>query len=161
MLVLLYLIHRCGNWLQCGWSCQVDSAICVHLGSSLIVECGCCSRGYATHSGTEEDSDQGNSDEIETSQPLPTRKGGGSTAMKKRVELDAQGQPFGAMKPVLCAYIKKFAKDLDPTTGWEGQPRHLRKRLFKRLYTGKVCSPHFLECTPRANLPCSFMNLNF
>jgi hypothetical protein len=105
-------------------------------GVSFIVECASCSRGYATHSGTEEDSDAENSDEIETSQPPPTRKGGGSTAMKKRVELDAQGQPFGAMKAVLSADIKKYAKALDPTTGWEGQPRHLRKRLFKRLYTG-------------------------
>ena len=42
---------------------------------------------------------------------------GGSTFMKKRVELDAQGQPFGAMKAVLCADIKKYAKGLDPTTG--------------------------------------------
>ena len=99
--------------------------------------CGCCSRGYGIHSGTEDDSDPENSDAMETSQPAPTRKGGGSTAMKKRVELDAQGQPFGAMKAVLSADIKKYAKDLDPTTGWEGQPRHERKRLFKRLYTGK------------------------
>ena len=112
-------------------------------GDSLIVECGCCSRGYATNSGTESDGDQENSDGIETSHPLPTRKGGGSTALKKRVELDVQGQPFGAMKAVLCADIKKYAKDLDPTTGWEGQPRHERKRLFKRLYTGKVCTSIF------------------
>ena len=60
--------------------------------------------------------------------------------MKKRVELDAQGQPFGSMKVVLCGDIKKYAKDLDPTTVWEGQPRHERKRLFKRLYSGKLCN---------------------
>lgn len=95
--------------------------------------CGCFSRGYATHSGTEDDSDA-----IETSQRPPTRKGVGSNAMKKCVEQDAQGQPFGAMKVVLCADIKKYAKGQDPTTGWEGQPRHERKRLFKRLYTDKV-----------------------
>lgn len=100
--------------------------------------CGCFSRGYATHSGTKDDSDHENSDAIETSQRPPTRKRGGSNAMKKRVELDAQGQPFGAMKAVLCTDIKKYAKGLDPTTGWEGQPRHERKRLFKRLYTGEV-----------------------
>lgn len=57
--------------------------------------------------------------------------------MKKHVELDAQGQPFGPMKAVLCSDIKKYAEDLDPTTGWEGQPRHERKRLFRHLYTGK------------------------
>ena len=105
------------------------------------------------HSGTEEDSDHENSDGIETSQPLSTRKGGGSTAMKKRVEQDAQGQPFGSMKAVLCSDIKKYAKDLDPTTGWEGQPRHERKRLFKCLYTGKLCT-FFLACMCRAKLSC-------
>jgi hypothetical protein len=96
---------------------------------SLIVECGCCSQGYATHSGTEEDSNQENNDEIETSQPLPTRKGGGSTAMKKRVELDAQGQHFGAMKVVLCGDIKKYAnvahlskRDVRNTKGTRGTP---------------------------------------
>ena len=60
--------------------------------------------------------------------------------MKKHVELDAEGQPFGAMKAVLSSDIKKYAKDLDPTTGWEGQPRHDRKRLFRRLYTSKHSS---------------------
>lgn len=65
--------------------------------------------------------------------------------MKKHVELDAQGQPFGSMKAVLCNDIKKYAKDLDPTTGWEGQPRHERKRLFKRLYTGNN-SHLFMPC---------------
>ena len=101
------------------------------------LDCGCCSRGYGTHSGSEESSDGDHSDGVQTSQPPPTSKRGGSTAMKKRVELDAQGQPFGSMKAVLCGDIKKYAKDLDPTTGWEGQPRHERKRLFKRLYSGK------------------------
>ena len=95
-----------------------------------------CSRGYATHTEAE-DTEGGNSDAVETSQQKPTRKGVGNTGVKKRVELDAQGQPFGAMKSVLCSDIKKYAKDLDPTTGWEGQPRHERKRLFRRLYTGK------------------------
>jgi len=104
------------------------------------VDCGWCSRGYATHSGTEDNSDRDHSDGTETSQPPPTWKGGGSTTMKKRVELDAQGQPFGSMKAVLCGDIKKYAKDLDPTTGWEGQPRHERKRLFRRLYSGKCCT---------------------
>jgi hypothetical protein len=65
--------------------------------------------------------------------------------MKKHVELDAQGQPFGSMKAILWSDIKKYAKDLDPTTGWEDQPQHERKRLFKRLYTGKVCN-FFLPC---------------
>lgn len=60
--------------------------------------------------------------------------------MKKRVELDAHGQHFGSMKAVFSSDIKKYAKDLDPTTGWEGQPWHERKQLFRRLYTGKRSS---------------------
>ena len=113
----------------------------------MIVECFCCSRGSATHSATEDTSetDQDHNDGIETSQPPPTRKARGSTPKLKRVELDAQGQPFGSMKAVLCADIKKYAKDLDPTTGWEGQPRHERKRLFRRLYSGKCCTL-YLAC---------------
>ena len=90
----------------------------------MIVECFCCSRGSATYLATEDTSEtnQDHNDGIETSQPPPTRKARGSTPKLKRVELDAQGQPFGSMKAVLCADIKKYAKDLDPTTGWEGQP---------------------------------------
>ena len=49
------------------------------------------------------------------------------------------------MKAVLCSDIKKYAKDPDPMTGWEGQPWHERKRLFSRLYTGKHCN-FFLRC---------------
>ena len=64
---------------------------------------------------------------------------------KKHVELDAQEQSFGSMKAVLCSDIKKYAKDPDPTTGWEGQPRHERKWLFRRLYTSKHCN-FFLCC---------------
>jgi len=109
-----------------------------------------CSRGYATHLDTE-DSEGRNSDALETSQRRQPRKGVGSTGMKKRVELDAQGQPFGSMKSVLCSDIKKYAKDLDPTTGWEGQPRHERKRLFRRLYTCKRTT-RFIPVYSRARL---------
>jgi hypothetical protein len=59
---------------------DVDALLVVACGAhrvELIGECGCCSRGYATHSGTDEDTEEDNSDAIETSQPLPTRKGGG------------------------------------------------------------------------------------
>jgi hypothetical protein len=54
--------------------------------------------------------------------------------MKKHVELDAQGQPFGSMKKVLCGDIKKYAKHLDSTTGWEDQPCFDQKRLLRCLY---------------------------
>ena len=96
------------------------------------------SRGYPTESGAE-DSEGSNDDAIQTSQAHPTR-GAARGGMKKHVELDAQGQPFGPMKEVLCNDIKKYAKDLDPTTGWEGQPRSDRKRLLQRLYAGEYIS---------------------
>ena len=95
-----------------------------------------CSRGYPTNSGTE-DSEGEDNDAFEASQLPRTRTGGGSTGMKKHVELDAQGQPFGSMKAVLCGDIKKYAKDLDPTTGWEGQPRHDRKYSFGEAVEGE------------------------
>ena len=101
-----------------------------------IALCGVCSRGYPTESDTE-DSEFEHVGAGESSQPQPKQKTGGSTGIKKHIELHAQGQPFGAMKAVLCSDIKKYAEDLDPTTGWEGQPRYERKRLLKRLYLGK------------------------
>ena len=132
------------NWMEVGLTClpghHVMSILCAHR-NCLTMARGWCSRGYKTHSGTEGESDHENSDAVETSQPPALRKGGGSTAMKKRLELDAQGQPFGSMKSVFCRDIKKYAKDLDPTTGWEGQPGQERKRLFNCLYTGKLCTP--------------------
>ena len=60
-------------------------------------------------------SEGGNDDAIQTSQAHLAR-GGTRGGMKKHVELDAQGQPFGPIKKVLCIDIKKYAKDLDPTT---------------------------------------------
>ena len=72
--------------------------------------------------------------------PVQPARGGARGGLKKHVELDRQGQPFGPMKEVLCSDIKKYAKDLDPTTGWEGQPRSDRKRLLRRLYAGEYLS---------------------
>ena len=62
---------------------------------------------------------------------------GGRGGLKEQVELDRQGQSFWAMKELLCSDIKKYAKDLDSTTGWEGHPRSDRKRLLRRLYAGE------------------------
>ena len=103
------------------------------------MQCVLCSRGYEVELA-EEDSIANTDGEIEALQPLQKRNIGASTAMKKPVELDGQGQPFGAMKAVLSSDVKKYAKDLDPTTGWEGQPRQHRRRLFRCLYT----STHFI-----------------
>lgn len=56
--------------------------------------------------------------------------------MKKPIEVDGDGQPFGSMKEALSNDVKKYAKDLDPRVGWEKQPQSLRKNLLRRLYTG-------------------------
>ena len=93
-----------------------------------------CSQGYPTDFENE-DSEDGNDDVIQTSQAHPTR-GGAQGPMKKHVELDAQGQPYGSIKEVLWGDIKKYAKDFDPTTGWEAQPRSDRKRFLRRLCAG-------------------------
>ena len=74
----------------------------------------------------------GDDDAIQTSPVHATRRGGRG-GLKKQVELDRRRQPFGAMKEVLFRNIKKYAKDLDPTTRWEGRLRSDRKRLLQRL----------------------------
>ena len=91
-------------------------------------------RGYATDSIAEE-SEGGDDDAMQTS-PMHAAREGGRGGLKKQVELDRQGQSFWTMKEVLCSDIKKYAKDLDSTTGWEGHPRSDRKRLLRRLYAG-------------------------
>lgn len=58
---------------------------------------------------------------------------------KKPVKLDPNGIPYGNMREVLAADIKRYAKDLDPTTSWEGQPGGERRRFFRRLYSGMKC----------------------
>jgi len=39
---------------------------------------------------------------------------------KKPVKLDPSKIPYGNMREVLAGDIKRYAKDLDPTTSWEG-----------------------------------------
>jgi len=38
------------------------------------------------------------------------------------------------MRESLEKDVKKYAKSLDPTTRWEGQPRDQRRHFFKCLY---------------------------
>lgn len=94
-----------------------------------------CSHGHATNSRAE-DSEGENDDAMQTSLVHPAQ-GSARGDLKKHVEFDEQGQPFGPMKEVLCSDIKKYSKDLDPTTGWEWQARSDRKRLLRRLYAGE------------------------
>lgn len=62
----------------------------------------------------------------------------GNAQDKKPVKLDPNGIPYGNMREVLAADIKRYAKDLDPTTSWEGQPGGERRRFFRRLYSGTL-----------------------
>jgi len=51
-------------------------------------------------------------DTTEALQPQPKKKAVNNIAMKKTVELDGQGQPFGSMKQVMADNIKKYEKRL-------------------------------------------------
>lgn len=55
---------------------------------------------------------------------------------RKPVKLDENGRPYGRMMPVLEEDIKRFAKDLDPTTSWEAQPPKQKKRFWTRVNHG-------------------------
>ena len=93
------------------------------------------SRGYNT--GSDEPASDADTEEmIEQLIPEQAREKGLSTVMKKPVEIDRQGEPFGPMKAPFSNDIKKYARDLDPRFGWEGQPKKDRRRLFRRLYSG-------------------------
>jgi hypothetical protein len=94
-----------------------------------------CSQGYDTDCrGEGEEVDGDTDDAIEAVQPKHRK--GGVTAMKKPIEVDSDGQPFGSMKEAFSNDVKKYAKDLDPRVGWDKQPRRLRLNFFKRVYTG-------------------------
>lgn len=84
-----------------------------------------------SHGNTNEDIDALNSQRKLT--PM------GPAAMKKPIELDEDGQPWGSMKDALHKDIQKYAKDLDPSCGWEGQSGKLQRNLLRRLYTGDYC----------------------
>ncbi len=105
----------------------------VRLTSDLISVFAYCSRGYSTGSD-EPESEADTEDLIHQLKPSQPRNEGQS--MKKPVELDKNGEPFGAMKVPFANDIKKYARDLDPRMGWEGQPIQDRRRLFRRLYSG-------------------------
>jgi len=88
-------------------------------------------------SDSEDGSDPNSDDGKQTKAP---RKRSGNTHDKKPVKLDPNGIPYGNMREVLAANIKRYAKDLDPTTSWEGQPGGERRRFFRRLYSSMLYS---------------------
>ena len=104
-----------------------------------------CSRSYPMSSEDqrreEEESDEDIEDIIDTLKPEEKWEEGSTSIMKKPVELDRDGEAFGPMKNAFLNDIKKYAQELDPRKGWEGQRVHHRRRLFRRLYIGT--SKHF------------------
>jgi hypothetical protein len=83
-----------------------------------------------------ESSDADTDDIIDALLPEVKEVEGTTASMKKPVQLDPQGEPFGEMKEAFVRDIQKYAKDLDVTVGWEGQSVKQRRRLLKRVYTG-------------------------
>lgn len=102
---------------------------------SLTLHSVLCSRGYEAES-TEFGLDADTEEIIEFLIPQQKEQKGSGFVMKKPVQLDPHEEPFGAMKTPFSNDIKKYARDLDPRKGWEGQPVHKRRRLFTRVYTG-------------------------
>ena len=101
--------------------------------------CSKYNQGYASAS-TQEDSSGDTKDAMEALEPLSTIKRGGTQALKKSIELDSEGQPYGSMREFIKANIKKYAKDLNPITSWERQPHYERRRLFEHLYISTLCT---------------------
>lgn len=93
------------------------------------------------HGPTEQEDDD--SDDSQEQDPQPSRKVHGRLSEeddKRAVKLDVLGYPNGRMMPVLADDVKRYAKLLDPTTSWEGQPSAEKKLFFKRLYRGSSMS---------------------
>ena len=114
--------------------------------------CILCSRGYYTQSkSASEDSNGDTNDAIEVVRPK--QKKGRTSTMKKPIEVDSDGQPFGSMKEAFSNNVKKYAKDLDPRVGWDKQIQRLRQNFFKREDPGmqKVGA---LSCKDGLGLHC-------
>ena len=104
---------------------------------------GFCSKGYDTASAEQGvewnvESDADIEDIIASLNPEEKWKKGSTTVVKKPIELDEDGQAYGSIKNAFSNDIKKYARDLDPRKGWEGQPAYDRRRLFSRIYTGTI-----------------------
>lgn len=112
------------------------------------LKCALCSRGYGT-AGSGDESEGNTEDIIDALHSQGKFKEVGSSAMKKPIELDVEGQPWGSMKDAFHKDIQKYAKDLDPSCGWEGQDKSLRRNLFRRVYTGEHWTTFF---------PCSILS---
>ena len=106
-------------------------------GNINISQSVCGSRGYGTGDG-EENSGGDAQAPIEVVQVGTKRKSKATTLRKKLIEVDKNGELFGAMREGLTKDVVKYAKSLDPRTGWEGQPKDLKKALYGRLYAGAV-----------------------
>lgn len=115
----------------------IEGRLCVNTFLHKTCKCELCSRGYGESSDDESEENRGEDTRAMHSAGNP--KPAGSSGWKKPIEVDVEGQPWGPMKDSLQKDIQKYAKDLDPSSGWEGQPQKLRRNLYKRLYAGEYC----------------------
>lgn len=128
---------------MCHWLSQKFS-YCVTILLHTNLKCALCSRGYGTATAGSGDESEGNTEDIiGYLHAQGNHKGVGSSHMKKPIELDVEGQPWGSMKDAFQKDVQKYAKDLDPSCGWEGQDKSLRRHLFKRLYSGESFATSF------------------
>ena len=79
-----------------------------------------CSRGYDITS-TRSESDVDTEDIIDIVVPEDMEAEGTSSVMRKPVQVDHQGEPYGTIKIQFGQDIQKYAKDLDITVGWKAQ----------------------------------------
>lgn len=126
----------------------IEGRSCVNPFLHKTCKCELCSRGYGESSDDESEENRGEDTRAMHSAGNP--KPAGSSGWKKPIEVDVEGQPWGPMKDSLQKDIQKYAKELDPSSGWEGQPQKLRRNLYKRLYAGEYCpySRHSNLCFP-------------
>ena len=64
------------------------------------------------------------------------RGGTGSSRkeVRKFVEVDRNGIPYGCMMQSLHMDLQAFSKEMDPSLNWDGQPQEARDRLEARVY---------------------------
>lgn len=125
--------------------------------------CQCLLRFCSTGDSDSESDSDASSDGKKHAKAQPKRTG--NKHDKKPVKLDPNGIPYGNMREVLAADIKRYAKDLDPTTSWEGQPGGERRRFFRRLYSGMIyslCPPVFVlhYVGPKIRIAVSLLSLS-
>lgn len=78
----------------------------------------------------EDDDDDFETNQGHTGQIRPHPQQARGRRMKKPVTLNLNGLLWGSMKECFADDIKKYTKNLDPTSSWEAQPSPQREKLF-------------------------------